>query len=52
MKNRATWVIILIAVFLLAGGLSFAVEMYFDWLWFGELGKTVLFTTALVCQKA
>ncbi len=50
MRNRLTLVIIILAVFLLAGGLSFAVEMYFDWLWFGELGKTVLFTTALYAK--
>jgi hypothetical protein len=50
MKKRFTWIIILIAVFLLAGGLSFAVELYFDWLWFGELGKTVIFTTALYAK--
>jgi uncharacterized membrane protein (UPF0182 family) len=50
MKNRLTWVIILLVVFLLAGGLSFAVGMYFDWLWFQELGKTVLFTTALYAK--
>jgi len=51
MRKRITWVIILLVLFLLAGGLSFAVEMYFDWLWFGELGKTVLFTTALYAQS-
>ena len=50
MGKRLTWLIILLAVFLLAGGLSFAVEMYFDWLWFIELGKTVLFTTALYAK--
>ncbi|MGA2263513.1 MAG: UPF0182 family protein [Acidobacteriota bacterium] len=52
MRNRLTWVIILLVVFVLAGGLSFAVEMYFDWLWFGELGKTILFTTALYAKGA
>jgi uncharacterized membrane protein (UPF0182 family) len=51
MKKRATLIVIVLAVFLLAGGLSFAVEMYFDWLWFGELGKTVLFTTALYAKS-
>ncbi len=51
MRNKLTWVIILLVVFLLAGGLSFAVEMYFDWLWFGELGKTTLFTTALYAKS-
>lgn len=50
MRNRITWIIILLALFLIAGGLSFAVEMYFDWLWFGELGKTIIFTTALYAK--
>jgi uncharacterized membrane protein (UPF0182 family) len=50
MRNRIKWVIILLALFILAGGMSFAVEMYFDWLWFGELGKTILFTTALYAK--
>jgi len=50
MRNKFRWVIILLALFILAGGLSFAVEMYFDWLWFGELGKTILFTTALYAK--
>jgi uncharacterized membrane protein (UPF0182 family) len=50
MRNKFRWVIILLALFIVAGGLSFAVEMYFDWLWFGELGKTILFTTALYAK--
>src|SRR4030042_4865097 len=50
MRNRVTLVIILLAIFLIAGGLSFSVNLYFDWLWFGELGKTVLFTTALYAK--
>ncbi len=52
MRKRVTWIVVLLALFLLAGGFSFAVEMYFDWLWFGELGKTVLFTTALYAKSA
>jgi uncharacterized protein len=52
MRKRLTWIMVLLALFLLAGGFSFAVEMYFDWLWFGELGKTVLFTTALYAKSA
>jgi uncharacterized membrane protein (UPF0182 family) len=51
MRKRITWIVILIALFVLLGGLSFAVEMYFDYLWFGELGKTVLFTTALYAKS-
>jgi uncharacterized membrane protein (UPF0182 family) len=52
MRNRLTWIFVLLVVFLLAGGLSFAVEMYFDWLWFAELGKTTIFTTTLYAKGA
>jgi hypothetical protein len=51
MRKRITWIIILVALFVLLGGLSFAVEMYFDYLWFLELGKTVVFTTALYAKS-
>ncbi len=51
MRKRITWIIVLIALFVLLGGLSFAVEMYFDYLWFSELGKTTIFTTALYAQS-
>jgi len=34
----------------LFGGLSFAVGMYFDYLWFAELGKTVIFLTAFYAK--
>ncbi len=51
MRKRITLVIIVVALFVLFGGLSFAVGMYFDYLWFAELGKTVVFTTALYAQS-
>ena len=46
-KSRA---LVLLAILLLAVGLMFAVNLYFHWLWFQELGKTVVFTTA-ICAK-
>ena len=51
MRKRITLVIIVVALFVLFGGLSFAVGMYFDYLWFAELGKTVVFTTALYAKS-
>jgi uncharacterized membrane protein (UPF0182 family) len=39
-------------VFIVLGGLSFTVNMYFDYLWFAELGKEVIFTTTLYAQSA
>jgi uncharacterized protein len=51
MRKRITWTSILIALFLVLGGLSFAVEMYFDYLWFLELGKISIFTTALYAKS-
>jgi uncharacterized membrane protein (UPF0182 family) len=51
MHKRITWMIILIAIFVLLGGLSFGVGMYFDYLWFLELGKTAIFTTTLYAKS-
>jgi uncharacterized protein len=51
MKRRITWIITAIALFIILGGLSLAVEMYFDYLWFTELGKTIIFTTALYAKS-
>ena len=45
MRKRIALIVILVALFFLLGGLSFAVAMYFDYLWFLELGKTTVFTT-------
>jgi uncharacterized protein len=51
MRKRITLTIIIVALFVLFGGMSFALEMYFDYLWFAELGKTVLFTTSLYAKS-
>jgi uncharacterized membrane protein (UPF0182 family) len=51
MQKRITMTAVIIALFVIFGGLSFAVEMYFDYLWFSELGKTVVFTTALYAKS-
>jgi uncharacterized protein len=51
MRKRITMTAVIIALFVIFGGLSFAVEMYFDYLWFAELGKTVIFTTALYAKS-
>jgi uncharacterized membrane protein (UPF0182 family) len=50
MRRRILLFAIIVAVFVLAGGFSFAVEMYFDLLWFQELGKAVVFTTILYAK--
>ena len=51
MRMRISLIALVLALFLLLGGLSFAVDLYFDFLWFQELGKSVVFTTALVAQS-
>lgn len=51
MRRRILFGSIILAVFLVAGGLSFAVEMYFDYLWFQELGKGLIFTTTLYAKS-
>jgi uncharacterized protein len=51
MPKRISMIVLAIALFVLLGGLSFAVGMYFDYLWFAELGKTVVFTTALYAKS-
>ncbi len=51
MGKRISWIVTLLLLFLLAGGLSFAVNLYFDWLWFQELGKTVVFTTVIYAKS-
>ncbi len=51
MRRRILSIVILIAVFMLLGGLSFAVSMYFDYLWFQELGKTAIFTTSIYAKS-
>ncbi len=51
MRKRIMMMSIVIALFLFFGGLSFAIGMYFDYLWFAELGKTTIFTTALFAKS-
>ncbi len=51
MRRRILIGSIIVALFLIAGGLSFAVEMYFDLLWFQELGKGQIFTTVLYAKS-
>src|SRR5687767_10378158 len=51
MTRRFSWMFVAIALTVVFGGLSFAVELYFDWLWFQELGKTSLFTTTLYAKS-
>ncbi len=51
MRKRITWIAVLTALFVLFGGLSFAVGMYFDYLWFAELGKATIFTTVLYAKS-
>ncbi len=51
MRRRITLTVLIVAIFVFLGGLSFAVEMYFDYLWFAELGKTVVFTTSLYAKS-
>jgi uncharacterized membrane protein (UPF0182 family) len=50
MRTRIIMMVIVIALFILFGGLSFSVKMYFDYLWFAALGKTTIFTTALFAK--
>jgi uncharacterized protein len=51
MRRKILLFSIIVAVFVLAGGFSFAVELYFDLLWFQELGKALIFTTLLYAKS-
>ena len=51
MNKNMSWSFILIAVFILFGGLSFAVGIYFDYLWFIELGKETIFEVTLYAKS-
>ncbi len=51
MRNRISWIVIIIAVLVVVSGLTFAIDLYFDLLWFQELGKTTVFTTALYAKS-
>src|SRR5262245_35784263 len=60
MAARAAWSLpmpsmSLSRIFLIAAALclfarAFVVDLYFDWLWFEEVAKTVVFTTALYAR--
>lgn len=41
----------IVALFVLIGILSFALDTYFDYLWYVELGKAAIFTTALYAKS-
>ncbi|MEJ2112113.1 MAG: UPF0182 family protein, partial [Acidobacteriota bacterium] len=51
MRKLIIMTAVVVAFFILVGGLSFAIEMYFDYLWFAALGITVVFTTALYAKS-
>jgi uncharacterized protein len=51
MRKRITLISILVALFVILGGVTFAVEMYFDYLWFLELGKAAVFSTTLYAKS-
>jgi uncharacterized membrane protein (UPF0182 family) len=51
MRKRITLISVLIALFVILGGATFAVEMYFDYLWFLELGKAAIFSTTLYAKS-
>jgi uncharacterized membrane protein (UPF0182 family) len=50
MRKRIPFMFVVVIFFVLLGGLSFAVDMYFDWLWFQEIGKATIFTTTLYAK--
>ena len=43
--------ILFAVLFVLLGGFSFAVNLYFDYLWFLELGKSVIFSTIIYAKS-
>ncbi len=51
MRQRISWIVVIIALLVILSGLTFAVDLYFDLLWFQELGKTTVFTTALYAKS-
>jgi len=50
MSKNISWALLLLIIILAAGGLTFALNLYFDWLWFQELDKTVIFTTQIYAK--
>ncbi len=51
MQNRTSWIVLIVVLLVVLGGITFAVDLYFDLLWFQELGKTTVFTTALYAKS-
>jgi uncharacterized membrane protein (UPF0182 family) len=51
MRLQLPLAVALIVLFVVAGGLAFAVSIYFDWLWFQEINKQVIFTTILYAKS-
>ena len=51
MRKNVPWLITIAVLFVTLGGLSFFVGLYFDYLWFAELGKTTVFTTVLYAKS-
>ncbi len=51
MPRRIVWTGLILVLLLLAGGLAFVVDMYFDLLWYQELGKATVFTTTLYAKS-
>ena len=51
MRKNVPLMITLVVLFVMLGGLSFFVDLYFDYLWFAELGKTAVFTTIIYAKS-
>ncbi len=51
MRMRLSWILLAVALLVIFAGLTFAVDMYFDFLWFQHLGKLTVFTTALYAKS-
>src|SRR5512139_3592783 len=52
MRTQSWLLVVAVALFLVFGGLSLGVGLYFDLLWYQELGKSVVFTTILYAKSA
>ena len=52
MPKRLSGIALILILILALGGFSFLAQMYFDLLWFQELGKTRLFTTILYAKSS
>ncbi|NWG14700.1 MAG: UPF0182 family protein, partial [Acidobacteria bacterium] len=50
MGTRFTWILVAFGLFVLLGGLSLVVDLYFDLLWFQQLGMSVIFTTSITAK--